>query len=996
MAFALSVLQTINGIAGYEVTGSGNLDDLAAACSSIGFSRSNNVYTYNPGTTRLLAISGTLTEARNGIYSVRILNSGHVCWGYAASSVITLGAKNATTGVYTSQVDIVYESTALAMGGDLNLTTPGKCFIGNGSFYGVCGSVSYNHNARHDFDVSDGATFFSLDKWTSYLTTAGASYSHLYKPNNKISTTANTVFTFVQRPMEGNRAVTTVTPFNHDIGFRWLAGVDTDVVRIFGATYSGVDAVNNTAGSTMEIVDPSSRYIGVCNPTGEPQYKTFPGIKKIKRTLYATASDELGAAIANATPKLITITSTGSSSVTSFSGKIASSEVLQSTRASGVTHDNVGSGWTNEGNYSFYIVGFGYAANYKNVNVGTANSGTAGVLWGTSIAKSNLVTSTYASVVTTPFTYATSGNGALTIGSAATSNQVAEYLFKQAYDNPDAAYWMALNHKPATGTTDAISIGSINLNLNNVLSGASLSTAGNITIGATGMPTAPVGGAVITVSGTNTATLNASTRIEGLATTGTISTGGKLGFGSGTTINAAGDLVISGTELAGSLTINTSVARTLTLSNCTGMLSAITVTGGGSVQVLFTNGTKATILPASLPTSVTSAVVVTIQAESAFNLLTITDFGNTGETETFTQNATTHTRNVPPGRSLRIAYGALAKVPAYQFETSVAESKTISLNILDDTNVSASTYIEDAKAMLAWDNLNTAANKLKMRVGAGSIQSVTGQNALSYMSWQHQCLRLIARTANSKQLTTTSQGIALGTTAITIEGKSANLDIDPCKILTYITAPAGHIITPKSEGGTGEPPRGFSVQVTEVPPVQAWVEDEQLARIATLAKSEIEGSTVIAKTAAILSLQTDVTAVKAKTDNLPALPAAVGSAMTLTSAYDSAKSAASQISVDGIKTATDKLRFDANNNIKSLEQDKTGFAPTLIEIEASTVLANATSVAAIKADTDAIKVKSDTITVPPSAAEIKTALEASGSKLDKALKAAQAAEDQTL
>jgi len=46
----------------------------------------------------------------------------------------------------------------------------------------------------------------------------------------------------------------------------------------------------------------------------------------------------------------------------------------------------------------------------------------------------------------------------------------------------------------------------------------------------------------------------------------------------------------------------------------------------------------------------------------------------------------------------------------------------------------------------------------------------------------------------------------------------------------------------------------------------------------------------------------DIAAIKAKTDNLPASPAAVGSAMTLTSAYDAAKSAASQTSVNSIPT----------------------------------------------------------------------------------------------
>lgn len=46
----------------------------------------------------------------------------------------------------------------------------------------------------------------------------------------------------------------------------------------------------------------------------------------------------------------------------------------------------------------------------------------------------------------------------------------------------------------------------------------------------------------------------------------------------------------------------------------------------------------------------------------------------------------------------------------------------------------------------------------------------------------------------------------------------------------------------------------------------------------------------------------DLTAIKAKTDGLPASPAAVGSAMTLTSAYDAAKTAATQTSVNNIAT----------------------------------------------------------------------------------------------
>jgi hypothetical protein len=51
-----------------------------------------------------------------------------------------------------------------------------------------------------------------------------------------------------------------------------------------------------------------------------------------------------------------------------------------------------------------------------------------------------------------------------------------------------------------------------------------------------------------------------------------------------------------------------------------------------------------------------------------------------------------------------------------------------------------------------------------------------------------------------------------------------------------------------------------------------------------------------------------VDAIKAKTDNLPASPAAVGSAMTLTAAYDAAKTAATQASVDTVDTVVDAIK----------------------------------------------------------------------------------------
>jgi len=78
---------------------------------------------------------------------------------------------------------------------------------------------------------------------------------------------------------------------------------------------------------------------------------------------------------------------------------------------------------------------------------------------------------------------------------------------------------------------------------------------------------------------------------------------------------------------------------------------------------------------------------------------------------------------------------------------------------------------------------------------------------------------------------------------------------------------------------------------------------------ADVAAVKAETATIVADTN---ELQTDLTnggrldllvdAIKAKTDNLPAVPAAVGSEMTLTAAYDAAKTAASQSSVNSIPT----------------------------------------------------------------------------------------------
>ncbi len=120
---------------------------------------------------------------------------------------------------------------------------------------------------------------------------------------------------------------------------------------------------------------------------------------------------------------------------------------------------------------------------------------------------------------------------------------------------------------------------------------------------------------------------------------------------------------------------------------------------------------------------------------------------------------------------------------------------------------------------------------------------------------------------------------------------------------------------------------------------------------------------VKSETAAIVTdtneLQTDlanggrldllVDAIKAKTDNLPASPAAVGSAMTLTSAYDAAKTAASQASVNTIDNIVDAILEDTGTTLDG----KINTIDDYIDTEVAAILAAVdTEVAAIKAKTD--------------------------------------------
>ena len=135
------------------------------------------------------------------------------------------------------------------------------------------------------------------------------------------------------------------------------------------------------------------------------------------------------------------------------------------------------------------------------------------------------------------------------------------------------------------------------------------------------------------------------------------------------------------------------------------------------------------------------------------------------------------------------------------------------------------------------------------------------------------------------------------------------------------------------------------------------------------------GASISADLAAVKAVDD---AVKAKTDNLPASPAATGSAMTLTAAYDAAKTAATQISVDDLPTnaelATALAGADdatlaaiaALNNI-STTNIRTELATELgrIDVATSTRLATAGYTAPDNADILLIKAKTDNLPSAP-------------------------------
>lgn len=174
------------------------------------------------------------------------------------------------------------------------------------------------------------------------------------------------------------------------------------------------------------------------------------------------------------------------------------------------------------------------------------------------------------------------------------------------------------------------------------------------------------------------------------------------------------------------------------------------------------------------------------------------------------------------------------------------------------------------------------------------------------------------------------------TPAVTVSDKTnfaLTSDYDAAKTAASQTSvngiPAAILVTPAQKLVTNE---DGSVNA------QASVDTEAIAEAVVDALEDAGLPTVSAVVNGIMDepkgahtgLLAGIDGIKAKTDNLPASPAAAGDAMTLTSAYDAAKAAASQTSVNAIPTnplLTNDARLNNLDTTISSRLATTGYTP---------------------------------------------------------------------
>lgn len=161
------------------------------------------------------------------------------------------------------------------------------------------------------------------------------------------------------------------------------------------------------------------------------------------------------------------------------------------------------------------------------------------------------------------------------------------------------SYPLMLN---ASGAAWSLASGTLTLNITTAFVGGvtmtgGLTTAGAITLNAQSTAAgtyASISGNTIALAGlVNYQPLVATTSITGFPTSGAISNGGSINFGSGTTYTPTGDFSATATTFTGTLTVSTATAKTFTATSVFGSLFYVNVTGGGTLKILRA-GTTAT------------------------------------------------------------------------------------------------------------------------------------------------------------------------------------------------------------------------------------------------------------------------------------------------------------------------------------------------------------------------------------------------------------------
>jgi hypothetical protein len=467
-----------------------------------------------------------------------------------------------------------------------NKSNPIRNFAGSGTTRFVCGSLSYNQSARADLDLYDGVTLAAIDNFTFFMSTLGGAYSHIYKPGGKITTTDNSAFLLAPRPMEGPASTTVVTPFFTDVGFRWLVPSAGTQLRVERPLYTGVDQYNGVGSAITNIIDSNTTYM----QWGEATYSSALGIKKIFRTLTSTFTNAVGATISSPTPKLISVLGAAVTS-TNFVAKLASVEVLQSTRASGTPHTVAGTGWTNEANYSFYNVGYGYRSSYKNIDLKAVHQGPLGIPWSSTSDKSDGAVTAYALVDTAPFSFSTAGSGTLTVSTPTTFDALSSYLEKLAYDNANTPFWIAIDHNATAVVNRVLNTGLIAVVANATISASTVSAAITAT---SAIPATMTAGGAYTFIGGDLAVSTAVPTFTG----GTLNIGSAAAYGFSA---GAGTTIVSMTPTAPSTyTMNGPHTGTLSLRNTSANAITVQVPAGTLFTTASNTGGVITVaLPAT-------------------------------------------------------------------------------------------------------------------------------------------------------------------------------------------------------------------------------------------------------------------------------------------------------------------------------------------------------------------------------------------------------------